>query len=188
VLLYIHRFVDSRLIQWIALNVAVARLVLNGVAVLAALNFLSEEKKKRIFRIFNFFFLFFSTGRWRYLRDREARRSASTLTERQTRLLASDDSMSAYLLGLSGVARRPGARRQPTARAVARRTTPRGDRRALAEAASSGTLDYLMSRRFVPNAAVGALSGAASPVGWPPIPLQCCPRRAASTSSSRRVV
>jgi hypothetical protein len=61
VLLYIHRFVDSRLIQLIALNVAVARLVLNGVAVLAALNFLSEEKKKKKKknRIFNFFFPFF---------------------------------------------------------------------------------------------------------------------------------
>jgi hypothetical protein len=126
-----------------------------------------KKKKKKKKSNFQFFFPFFSAlvvGA--YLRDREARLSASTLTERQTRLLASDDSMSAYLLGLSGArddlalgVNRP--RRSRAQEDAARRPS------ALAEAASSGTLDYLMSRRFVPNAAVGALSGAASPVGSP---------------------
>jgi hypothetical protein len=72
--------------------------------------------------------------------------------------------MSAYLLGLAGSRDdlALGVNRPRRGRAhddAARRPS------ALAEAASSGTLDYLMNRRFVPNAAVGALSGAPSPVG-----------------------
>jgi hypothetical protein len=125
-----------------------------------------------------------------YLRDRDARRSASTLTERQSKLLASDDSMSAYLLGLAGSRDdlALGVNRPRRARGVQAEASRRPS--ALADAASSGTLDYLMSRRFVPNAAVGALSASASPVGAafaaPQSPLS--PTRSVDVESPRRLL